>query len=344
MNALAMLRQVLPLLAVVAILLVLAVRMRGMRARQDRLWQETPLAPGEVRFRVHVRTPSDNERWMRVDIARETGFIGLTPQQVSVHTIDPDGRRRRRDYDRERLVPRWIGNTSLRSGNLHWFALGGGDNEILVSADTGLNAAGSRQATADIFSNLSGGSSQFPGAREFALETHRGTLLVLVLMAVCAGYGLADFLGNPFELVGPTKLPLLASLPLLWMGLVGVLAYQALNRSGVPARESMVLGYLLAMISLCAALPLAKRLDTWTAREPMREIAYVMSSEGRFKAVDTASPDLDLRAKNGYWRQFDAGSRHSFRLQHGGLGLWQMDPRELDDTLRAYSREHPAPR
>jgi hypothetical protein len=69
-----------------------------------------------------------------------------------------------------------------------------------------------------------------------------------------------------------------------------------------------------------------------------------MTEEGRFHAVDGDAPDLDLRARNGYWKQFDKDARHVFRLQHGGLGLWQIDPRELDDKLRAYSREHPGSR
>jgi hypothetical protein len=82
----------------------------------------------------------------------------------------------------------------------------------------------------------------------------------------------------------------------------------------------------------------------------MNQYEYQMTREGLFQPIDKNLPELDLRVKCDYWKQFEKSNqterehRHFFLLQHGGLGLWQLDPRPLDTDIEIYLKKHPEQR
>ena len=78
----------------------------------------------------------------------------------------------------------WLGNRSIKAGNLHWAKLITERGTLLFSADTGINAQASREALADIF------RSAFPEfalnseqTSDFALEKNRRSLTLLLIMS-----------------------------------------------------------------------------------------------------------------------------------------------------------------
>jgi len=82
----------------------------------------------------------------------------------------------------------------------------------------------------------------------------------------------------------------------------------------------------------------------------MNQYEYQMTREGYFQPIDKDLHELDLRVKCDYWKQFEKSNqterehRHFFLLQHGGLGLWQLDPRPLDTDIEIYLKKHPEQR
>jgi hypothetical protein len=192
----------------------------------------------------------------------------------------------------------------------------------MISADTGLNAASSRQASADILRRIAPEFDLPQSARkDFALEKNRRSLYALIAFVVLVGFAMIDgvVLNHNVLLNGKT---IKTMAPLI--GLLAIACYPVLTRGGVPARESWVLCMLLSIAISVAFVPLVKRADQWAAGNSTLTVIYELQEKSRFIAVNHAAPEFDYGRYREYWDEFEPGSSHEFQLIHGPFGLWQL--------------------
>lgn len=314
-------------------------RQRKLKRFQDeriRFWSDA----GERQFyRVNFSRPAHFSRWFRLVPIEGKGVLLCTAQGLRLEGLTLRQEPLTRTYP---LQAQWLGNPGLRASNLHWLTLGQGADLLYLTADTGLNATQSREATADIFRMIQGDAALPDVARhEFALDKHPATLKVVGLFFALVAFALVDggFLNVNHELR--------SSGPALWLMVVlaplGFLAYPWLTRQKVPARESLVLSMLLGIGLEIAYLPGIKRLDEWLSDGP-QAYAYTQSAPARFTPLTPGAPVLNLRRQPEFWAQFPVGSQHQFRLIHGPLGLWQLDRSELNPQMREFYRAYDAKR
>lgn len=281
-------------------------------------------------FRVNVSRPAAYARILKLQPFEGKGLLIDEGEQVRVVAVLGNGERLERTLPVAADAIRWVGNASLSSGNLHWLALGHVDDAVMVCADTGMNALLSREATSDILRALLPGQPLATGAlQEFALEKNRASLAVAVLFVGVLCLTLGDIAFSEHELLEPRSLYFYTAL----LGMVGLLAYPALHRSRVPAREAMVLSGLLA-VALCGGLTRgALRLDQWLAGGAVAT-AYKLEGRAHLTPLQPGPPVVTLRQVHEYWDQFDPGTVHQLDIVHGPLGLWQLDRRQLNAVTR----------
>src|SRR5690349_15997790 len=115
--------------------------------------------------------------------------------------------------------------------------------------------------------------------------------------------------------------------------LLGLLLYSLIIRSSVPERATILLSILCVISSAIAAHPLLQRIDTIISSKPMQTYNYRIIKPGIFEPVEIGPPKLNLRTQCEYWQQYTVNSSYQISLQHGGLGMWQLDGDALDKDI-----------
>lgn len=324
-------------LALLALLAAVAIptvrRSRRAKRAQDSLIQALGGQYLGAWFRINVCRPGFFARRFKLLAFEARGLLVVAPDHVRILAKLPSGETLDRTLARNGLDLRWLGSFGLASGNLHWFSLGHGEHQLMVTADTGFNALQSREATADLWRRIAPDLELPQSARsEFALEKHPATLgLVLLFFALLAFAAVDGVILNHNALLNRSGV---GGLPLLL--LVAPPVYWWLSRQRVPWRESWVLAILTSMALMLAYLPALKRLDQWLSAEGPQPYAYRLGADATLHPVVAGPPRLDFARSKEYWAQFETGSTHSFRLTHGPLGLWQLDRSELDRDMRQF--------
>lgn len=312
-------------------LAVTFIRMRLARQRQDQLLAELRGTPNWTR--IYMSRPAHFARLFKMLPYEARGVLVDEGETVRVlGEISRDGRIDHR-YRKDSMSLQWLGNAKLAYGNLHWLAIGNGADAVMISADTGFNAAASRAASADIIRRIAPDLELPQSAQtEFAIEKNRRSLGVVIAFFVLAAFALFDgVVLNDNALLNGESILTMAP----FVGLLGMTCYPLLTRGGVPARESWVLSMLLGMALAFAFVPLVKRADQWAARDSLT-VTYELQAGGRFIPVNGDAPEIDYAQYHEYWDQFEPGSAHPFQLIHGPLGLWQLEESQLRARLRAF--------
>ncbi len=251
----------------------------------------------------------------------------------------------------ESIVPKqglkveWLGNHSIKTGNIHWARLETPKGQMLFTADTGWNAGASREALSDIF------RSAFPdyplaeeNTRDFALEKNPRSLGATVVFLGLMLFALLDsFVFSGYELTDAQIFSILRS-PLTWLGTsVGLtaliaLCYRFFSAGRIPTRESLALALMLGVTAAAAALPVLKRVDQLLAGSVSQEHAYRLSGAYRLEPIDTTQglPPLKFPRMKEYWQQWPDGSEHAIAFMRGPLGLWQLDHSKFDPPIVAF--------
>jgi hypothetical protein len=311
-------------------------RERRMKKLQDALLDE--MLPGFTAqqrwFRVNVARQDFFARWTRLFGFEAKGLLIDLGDRVRIVATCHDGERLERQLPKTPEAVRWHGNTGLRAANLHWLELGSAPDVLRVSADTGMNALASREATADLMRALLPQQPLGASARaDFALEKHPGALAATVLALVLMVGALVDLTITEHQLLRPRGLFLLG----VPAALVGLLLYPLLARRQVPARESWVLSGLVAC-GLAIAVPgAAMRLDQWLSAGPAAT-SYRLVEGARLQPVEPGPPEVSLADVREYWKQFEPGTLHELDIVHGPLGLWQLDRSRLNTLTRDWYR------
>lgn len=330
--------QVVLLVVVTAVLVrILVHHRRAKRLQQALLDEVTPtLAPGQSWFRVNLSRPDVfARRWKFVAFEAKGLLIDLGDTLRAVAVVS-DGRRIDRQLPKSSL--RWLGNPGLAAGNLYWLQIGEGADALMLTADTGLSALPSREATADILRVLAPQQPLEQSAlSDFALEKN-GTTRVVVAISLTLFLGLlANFALNERDLLSRSIV--------LWMqplfGLLVLPLYLLLSRRGVPGKEALWLTLFMAVLVGHASVPVAMHLDAMLAggAAPTR---YVLTGPAHLVSAEPGPPDVRMRDIREYWDQFDTDSEHTLDIVHGPLGLWQLDRSRLNALTRDfYARRDP---
>lgn len=323
--------QVALLFALLGLVVSIVRHQRVTKRRQDGLLQELQPTLGTRRwFRVNVSRPAAYRRIFKWLPFEGKGLLVDEGDQLRLVAVLPGQPRLERLWPRQPQDVRWVGNASLGAGNLHWLAVGSGDEGLMVCADTGMNALQSREATADILRALRPGEPLAPAALgEFALEKNRTALAVCAVFLVVLCLTLLDMAVSEHELLSPRHLYVITAL----LGLCGLLSCPLMMARQVPAREALVLSGLLA-IALGGGLTRGVlRLDQWLAGGAVAT-DYRLEGRARLVPVQPGPPAVSLPQVRDYWDQFDPGSVHRLDIVHGPLGLWQLDRRRLNAATR----------
>lgn len=327
-------------LALLALVLRLYWRNRAMKKRQDAL---VAGLQGQRYWRINMARQPFFQRWLRVLPFEAKGVLIDEGAQLRIQGFWLNTAKA---FDvaveKSQCQVEWLGNRSLRAGNLYWAELVTARWRLLFCADTGMYALPSREALADIFRSV---FPQIPldkaKTSDFALEKNPRSLVAVCLFLALMLFALLDsFVFNHFELVDAALLkgvwPLLVGALLLLI--LPVLFYRWLASGAVPARESLVLSMMLTLSILLAALPLAKRADQVLAGQPAQMHAYRINAPGKLEPVDTSQglPSLDYSRLKEYWAQFPDGTVYQVPLLRGPLGLWQLDHQIFDVPIQAF--------
>lgn len=311
-------------------------RERRTKKLQNALLDEVlpSLAPAQRWFRINLAGPAFFARRMRAFGCEAKGLLIDQGEVLRIVAVQPDGQRLERVVPKSPEAIRWRGNTGLRAANLHWLELGSGADAVMVTADTGLNAVASREATADLMRTLLPRQPLDTSAlADFALEKHPATRLAVGLFLGLLLGVLVDFTVTEHQLLQPRSLYLFGMLA----APLGLLAYPLLARRQVPGREAVALASLLAVMLTVAAPSAVLRLDQWLSGGAVAT-PYRLVGDARFQPVEPGPPDVVLRDVRDYWDQFEPGSIHPLDIVHGPLGLWQLDRSRLNALTRDWYR------
>ncbi|SMC27513.1 hypothetical protein SAMN02745857_02889 [Andreprevotia lacus DSM 23236] len=324
-------------LGLLALFVVLMRRVSQLKAAQQRVIEQLALGPDEQWHRVNIATTAQFKNLFKMQGFGAKGVAVIGKEGVRLLAEGPGGVKIDRQFALDPAQIRWWGNHGLGSSNLHWLQFGTSD-ALMVSADTGMNALQSREATADLYRRLLGNAAPPQEAlRDFALDKNPASRAVLAILALVAAYAVIDGgFANQMRLIQP-RLPTLLLLSYPLSIAVAILVYRWLSRANVPSRESILLCMLLGAACSGAWVPAAKRLDQALAG-PAASYAYKLQDEATLQPVDTTLPQLKFKREAAYWKQFETGSTHQFQLVHGPLGLWQLDTRELNNKTREFYR------
>lgn len=315
-----------------AALAVTFMRMRQARRQQDQLLPELRGTPHWTR--IYISRPTHFARMFKLLAYEARGVLIDEGETVRVLGETSPGERIDHRYQKDSLSLRWLGNRRIADGNLHWIEIGNGTNALTISADTGMNAVASREASADILRRIAPHLELPQSARaEFAIDKNRRSLFVVIGFFVLGGFALLDgVVLNDNTLLNGKAVMTIAP----FFGLLGIASYPMLTRGGVPSRESWALSMLLGMALAFAFVPLVKRVDQWAAADSTLTVVYKLQARGRFVSVNNTAPAIDYGRYREYWDQFEPGSLHEFQLIHGPLGLWQLEQAQLRERLRAF--------
>jgi hypothetical protein len=315
-------------------------RERRTKRLQDALLNELlpGLAPQHRWFRINLARPPFFARRMRVAGFEAKGLLIDQGEQMRIVAVQPNGQRLQWLLPKTPQNIRWKGNVGLRSANLHWLELGTGADVFLVTADTGLNALPSREATADLMRMLLPQQPLDASAlSDFALERNPATLSLVVACLALLVLSLIDITLSAHQLLQPRGLYAIGFLS----ASAGLLVYPLLVRRKVPGREATALCGLLVVALGIAAPAAVLRLDQWLSGGAVAT-PYRLVGGARLQPVEPGPPDVTLSNVREYWNQFEPGSVHNLDIVHGPLGLWQLDRSRLNALTRDWYRREDA--
>ena len=317
------------------------------RTRQHKQHQDALVASlkGQRYWRVNLARPAYFQRWLRLLPFEAKGVLIDEGEYLRVKGHWRQGGSFDSRFARAHTRVEWLGNRSLKAGNLYWAQLTTPRGALLFSADTGAYALPSREALSDIF------RSAFPDhplddaiTHDFALEKNPASVSAMVVFFALFLFALLDsFAISRYELTD-AQLGQILRHPLTWLGvLLGLgamvpLGWRYLIRASVPARESMVLTMFVALALIGAALPLAKRADQWLASGPTQNYTYRVTTVAHLEPVDTSKglPRMWFPRAREYWAQYPEGSTYEIPFLRGPMGLWQLDHQAFDPPLMAF--------
>ncbi len=333
----------LPVLAVLVLLLVLWGGMREQKKMQDAIVRKVK---GKPFWRVCMARSAYIKRGFKLLPGECCGVLIDEGEQLCfAGRWGSSGKTFSWSAAKDELRLEYVGNPSLRSGNLYWAKVQSPEGEVYFAADTGFLALPSRQALQDIlFAAFPNFDLDEEEQVDFALNKHpRSRLAMALLFIPVIAAAIDSYIISRYELAEAQVLGLLItptiSLPaLLLIGLVGVCSYRWLLGGGVPARESFALAGMAAVSVAIAYVPALKRIDQHLADKGTQDYAYELVGLGKLEPIDPlkGQPKFLFRKANEYWAQFEVGSTYQVPLLHGPLGLWQMDHDRFDPPIRTF--------
>ena len=332
--------QAITFMFVLGLLLALAWRVRQFKKQQQKMLSR--LQKGQRYWRINIARPGFMKRLMRLFPYEASGILVDDGESFKVQGFwQKSGKTAESRLLKSELAVVWLGNTSMRSGNIYWAELKTPRGSLLISADTGMNALKSREGLEDLFRGA------FPDIElsdrevaDFALEKNPRTRWAMLVFFAVGAFALFDtFVFSKYELtdhqllgilVNPISMPVLVALS----GAGLYLLYRYFLQGDVPARESWVLSSFLVMTCLLASAPLAKRLDQALAASPSQDYSYRIAGT-RLEPQDSSLqlPRLNFQKSHEYWAQFENGSTYKVPFLRGPLGLWQLDHEKFDKPL-----------
>jgi len=309
--------------------------MRRMRSSQEELVRSLDVSRTSAWFRIALARPGHFRKIWKLLGYEARGVLLRVDDRVRIVAVLNSGERIDRTYSLGDLRLRWLGNAGLGSTNMHWIELGPEQDALMISADTGLNAVPSRQATADICRTIAPDFVLPATAQaDFALEKHPTSLAAVVAFFAIVAFAVIDgIVINKYDLVGANHLTWISVSCLL----LAVPLYALLSKRGVPSRESIALSMLLGFSIAGAAIPALKRIDQVFA-DGRRSYEYILKGQALLEPKQSGPPRLHFRDVHEYWDQFEVGSVHSFEFIHGPLGFWQLDRSKLNEATREFYR------
>lgn len=171
----------------------------------------------------------------------------------------------------------------------------------------------------------------------FALESNRQALVVVIAFFIFAFYALIDGLFVRSEVYIDT--PYYATF--FGIGLLfGLFAWRWLGNGKVPKTEAVVLALLLGISTAAAAYPGTLRINAMTDTNGLQSFKYVRAANGDYRPLNADLPTLSFSDYPEYWAQFADGSEYQFQLRKGGLGFYQLNMKPVNDAMRTYYRKH----
>ena len=332
------------LIFVLATLLMVLRKNRRTKNEQDKL---VDALHGVRYWRVNLARESFYQKWLRFMPFEAKGVLIDEGDALRIkgHWLKEKSAFDSR-FEKSQCHVQWLGNRSIKAGNLYWAKLITERGTLLFSADTGINAQASREALADLFRSA---FPEFPLSSEqtsdFALEKNRRSLSLLLIMAALGAGGVFNqfFASSWLELTDDQLAKILSypfTLPLVLLisgGFVWCL-YLYLIKGRVPSRESIALSLLMSLILLATAIPVAKRVDQVLAGSVSENQIYRVKKAGILEPVasDKGLPMLRFPRSRDYWEQFPEGTEYPIPFVHGPLGLWQLDHSQFDPPLLAF--------
>lgn len=319
-------------------MLAFALHMYGLFKRakraQDRLIESLDRNSTDPWFRINVSRPAQFSKKLKFIPFEAKGILINNPDRIRILAELRSGEKIDHSIEKRDLGLRWIGNPSLASSNMHWIAIDSADKSLYLSADTGLNALQSREATADLCRIINPDFNLPTSAtQEFAIEKNPASLILVSVFFLILAFAFIDgIIINKNELLEPDWLFLMAPVSIF----LAIPSYGWLTRQGVPSRESMVLMLLLGMGFSAACIPAIKRVDQFFSTSGTTPVAYRLGPNAAFEPITPGPPSIDYSRYKEYWEQFTQGSTHYFDLTHGPLGLWQLDHTNLEGKLRDF--------
>jgi hypothetical protein len=331
------------LLTVTLIVFYLHRRTRQLKVQQQRLLSQLK---GKQYWRINIARPQYLKTWWRLLPHEATGVLIAEGERLILKGFwHKSGQSVESSFLQSQVSIKWLGNYSLRAGNVYWASLQTPKGTLFLSADTGLNALQSREGLEDIFR---GAFPDYELAEEqqtdFALEKNPYALATIVLFFALMAFAAIDtYVVNRYELTDVQILRILSHL-LTWLavlvlgGGIYAMVYRLLTHRQIPARESLALSGLLVTMLLVAALPMAKRVDQILASEPSTEYDYLIEDAVKLVPKDPSLglPNLRFPRSRDYWAQFPPGAGYKIPFLHGPLGLWQLDHEKFDAPLVAF--------
>jgi hypothetical protein len=290
-------------------------------------------------FRINLSGQPFFERRMKLLGYESKGLLIDQGDHLRIVAVQLDGQRIEHAVPKAPGAIRWLGNMTLGASNLHWLAASDGSHTVMISADTGMNALASREATADMVRAVLPEQSLDPSAlQEFALEKNQATRIAVVLLLAILMLTLFDMTVSEHQLLKPRSLYPIGVV----VGLLGLLAYPLLTRRKVPAREAMFLSAMLCAVLGGGFTSAALRLDQGLSGGPVAT-PYRLVSGARLEPLEPGPPEVTLNHVREYWAQFEPGSLHELDIVHGPLGIWQLDRSRLNALTRAWYRREDEP-
>lgn len=327
---------------------------RHMRRRQNELMNALPEPQRATSFRVGIADHHHVHWFWRLLPYQALGVLTLDEGTIRLRGERLNGQVLDWQTPHTRDIAQVIQPSSLRPE--YWLELGQQPQSVYCTAspvDGGIwrthlrDQRDQAQQVSQIYQHLNqtrplpesllrlmGNDLQLP---TFALEKNPGSLRMLLLLAGLIAYMLIDWITNPVMVLDAGQWPWLAW-PLM---LLGIFVYRYLHRHAVPASESAVLSVLVALAIGAAWIPMSWRLGEWLS-PGYQPVAYEYLADYALHSQNDEAPPLKLsyRARD-YWNQFDFGSIHWLPVAKAPMGMYLMDPNELEQSIDQFYRQHP---